>query len=87
MLGDSFGTLPGTLTSQGAGAVVGTLSKIVGPQGADATVHLLDALANAKGLGSIGDAVAAARHSLVAQKRPIGLLLVSHGELDSRVSA
>ena len=33
-LGDPFGSLPGTLTAKGAGAVVGTLSKIVGPHGA-----------------------------------------------------
>ncbi len=31
-LGDPFGTLPGTFTAKGAGAVVGTLSKIIGPQ-------------------------------------------------------
>jgi hypothetical protein len=84
-LGDSFGTLPGALTAKGAGAVVGTLSKIVGPQGAAATVHLLRALHDAEGNGSVGDAVAAARYSLVGEKRPIGLLLVSHGELDSQV--
>ncbi|HYH62731.1 MAG TPA: CHAT domain-containing protein, partial [Solirubrobacterales bacterium] len=86
-LGDSFGTLPGALTAKGAGAVVGTLSKIVGPQGAAATVHLLEALHEAAGEGSVGDAVAVARYSLVAEKRPIGLLLVSHGELDSLVGA
>ena len=86
-LGDSFGTLPGALTAKGAGAVVGTLSKIVGPQGAAATVQLLQALHDAEGEGSVGDAVAVARYSLVAQKRPIGLLLVSHGELDSRVGS
>ncbi|HEX5860026.1 MAG TPA: hypothetical protein VFY91_18100 [Microbacterium sp.] len=86
-LGDSFGTLPGALTAKGAGAVVGTLSKIVGPQGAAATVQLLQALHEAEGKGSVGDAVAVARYALVGQKRPIGLLLVSHGELDSRVGS
>ena len=29
----------------------------------------------------------AARRSLVAEKRPIGLLLVSHGEMDTKVVA
>ncbi len=38
------GHLPGTLTAKGAGAVVGTLSMIVGPHGAAATTHLLRAL-------------------------------------------
>lgn len=83
-LGDAFGTLPGALTAKGAGAVVGTLSKIVGPQGAAATMHLLDSLHNAVGNDSVGDAVARARYSLVQEKRPIGLLLVSHGELDTK---
>jgi hypothetical protein len=84
VLGDVFGTLPGSLTANGAGAVVGTLSKIVGPQGAEATVHLLDSLHGAAPGATVGDAVAGARHTLVAQKRPIGLLLVSHGEMDTK---
>lgn len=83
-LGDAFGTLPGALTAEGAGAVVGTLSKIIGPQGAAATTHLLSSLHKAAGKESVGDAVAKARYSLVNQKHPIGLLLVSHGELDTK---
>ena len=86
-LGDPFGTLPGALTAKGAGAVVGTLSKIVGPQGATATTHLLDSVHNAVGKESVGDAVARARYTLVKEKRPIGLLLVSHGELDTKAGA
>lgn len=86
VLGGPFGTLPGVLTAKGAGAVVGTLSKIVGPQGATATTHLLTSLHNAAGMESVGDAVARARYSLVTQKRPIGLLLVSHGELDTKAA-
>lgn len=85
-LGDPFGSLPGTLTAKGAGAVVGTLSKITGPHGAAATMHLLEAFHDLAGSdASIGDAVATARRSLVAEKRPIGLILVSHGEVDTRV--
>ncbi|MFC0682800.1 CHAT domain-containing protein [Lysobacter korlensis] len=83
-IGDPFGTLPGALTAAGAGAVVGTLSKIVGPQGAAATMHLLTSLHDAVGEESVGDAVARARYSLVNEKCPIGLLLVSHGELDTK---
>ncbi|MEX1133736.1 MAG: hypothetical protein WED83_02705, partial [Acidimicrobiia bacterium] len=87
-LGDPFGSLPGALTAKGAGAVVGTLSKIVGPHGAAATTHLLQAIHDLAGSGaSVGDAVAAARRSLVAEKRPIGLILISHGELDTKVVA
>ena len=85
-LGDAFGTLPGTLTAKGAGAVVATLSKITGPHGAAATTHLLQALHGLAGRqGSVGDAVTQARRSLISEKRPIGLMLVSHGELDMRV--
>ena len=58
-LGDPFGTLPGALTAKGAGAVVATLSKIIGPHGAAATSHLLEALHELAGTGaSVGDAVA-----------------------------
>ena len=85
-LGDPFGSLPGTLTAEGAGAVVGTLSKIVGPHGAVATTHLLRAIHHLAGQdGTVGDAVQAARRSLIAERRPIGLMLVSHGEMDTKV--
>ena len=85
-LGDPFGSLPGTLTAKGAGAVVGTLSKIVGPHGAAATTHLLRAIHDLAGQdASVGDAVEAARRSLIAERRPIGLILVSHGEMDTIV--
>lgn len=61
-LGDPFGTLPGAHTAHGAGAVVGTLSKVVGPQGAAATTHLLDSFHGLSGSGaSVGDALAQAR--------------------------
>jgi hypothetical protein len=85
-LGDVFGSLPGTLTAKGAGAVVGTLSKIVGPQGAAAAMHLLHAVRDLSGKdASVGDAVAAARQSLLRERRPIGLVLVSHGEMDTKL--
>ena len=59
-LGDAFGSLPGVWTAKGAGAVIGTLSKIVGPQGATATTHLLLAIHDVAGQqASVGDAVAA----------------------------
>ncbi len=87
-LGDPFGTLPGAWTANGAGAVVGTLSKIVGPQGATATTHLLQAIHDVAGQqASVGDAVADARRSLITAGHPIGLMLVSHGEIDTHVEA
>ncbi|MGI5132100.1 hypothetical protein ACQEVB_35220 [Pseudonocardia sp. CA-107938] len=85
-VGDAFGTLPGTLTARGAGAVVATLSKIVGPQGAAAANHLLQAMHGLAGSdATVGDVVAAARRSLLAAGSPIGLVLVAHGELDTTV--
>jgi hypothetical protein len=83
-LGDAFGSLPGVMTARGAGAVVGTLSKIVGPQGAVTAAHLLRALRHTE---TIGDAITEARRSLVADQHPIGLILVSHGETDTRIVA
>jgi hypothetical protein len=83
-LGDAFGSLPGVMTARGAGAVVGTLSKIVGPHGAVTAAHLLRAL---RRTDTIGDAITVARRSLVAEQRPIGLILVSHGETDTKIVA
>ena len=83
-LGDAFGSLPGVMTARGAGAVVGTLSKIVGPQGAVTAAHLLRALRHTD---TIGGAITEARRSLVADQHPIGLILVSHGETDTRIVA
>ncbi|MGE0877449.1 MAG: hypothetical protein AB7L13_05910 [Acidimicrobiia bacterium] len=83
-LGDPFGTLPGTLTAKGAGAVVGTLSKITGPHGAVAINHLLKSFHDANG-ESVGTALTSARRSLIAAKVPVGLMLVSHGEIDTKV--
>lgn len=86
-LGDPFGSLPGALTTNGAGAVVATLAKIVGPQGATAIVHLLDAFHQIGGSGaSVGDALTLARRSLIADKSPMGLILVAHGEIDTLVA-
>jgi hypothetical protein len=85
-IGNAFGTLPGVLTSEGAGAVVGTLATITGPAGATAAVHLLQAYDEAaRTQGTVGDLVAAARRSLLAEKRLMGLILVSHGEVDTKV--
>jgi hypothetical protein len=83
-LGDAFGSLPGVMTARGAGAVVGTLSKIVGPHGAVTAAHLLRALRHTD---TIGAAITEARRSLVAEHRPIGLILVSHGETDTKIVA
>ena len=87
VIGNAFGTLPGLLTAEGAGAVVGTLATITGPAGATAAVHLLQAFQEAAGTNArVGDVVANARLSLLAEKRLMGLILVSHGELDTKVA-
>jgi hypothetical protein len=86
-LGGPFGTLPGALTDAGARAVVATLSKIVGPQGATAASQLLKALHDGLETETLGETVARARYDLVRRKHPIGLLLVSHGELDEKACA
>jgi hypothetical protein len=73
--------LQASFMAAGANAVVGNLSKITGTDGAVAITHLLRSFHDLAGTGaSVGDAVAAARRSLVAENRPVGLLLVSHGE-------
>ena len=57
-----------------------------GRAGATAAVHLLEAYHEAAGTeASVGDMVAAARRSLLAEKRLMGLILVSHGEIDTKV--
>ena len=57
------------MAAKSNGAVVGTLSKIIGPHGAAATTHLLQTVHDLAGTGaSVGDAVAAARRSLVAER-------------------
>jgi hypothetical protein len=86
VLSNPLGSFPGAFTAAGAGAVVGTVSKINGPQAATAITHLLRAIHNLADTGGrVGDAVQAARLSLIAEKKPIGLVLVSHGEMDTRL--
>lgn len=86
-VGDPFGNLPGIFTAHGAGAVVGTLSKINGPQGAQAAISVLNAIHDAGRAGqSLGEALAAARRALVKQQLLLGLILVSHGEIDTKVT-
>jgi hypothetical protein len=87
--GDAFGRLPATFTDKGAAAVVATLTKLKGAHGAAAAVAVVDAL----GAGlteegtSLGEALAAARRSLVGDGLLVGLLLLSHGDVDVRLTA
>lgn len=80
-----LGTLPGAFVANGAGAVVGTLSRINGTQGAIAAEQLLRSL-RSQTASSIGTVLAHARRELVKQEQILGLLLVAHGELDTQVS-
>jgi hypothetical protein len=85
-LGGPFGTLPGAFAAHGAGAVIGTLSKINGPQGADAATALLTAIDHVgQSGGRLSQAMTEARRALVAQGLVAGLVLVSHGEIDVHV--
>jgi len=86
--GGPFGTLLGALVAEGASAVISSLGKINGPQGASATAHVLAALHDAAASrSSLGDSLMRARRDLLAQGLLLGLALVSHGEIDTRVSA
>ena len=81
---DFFGALPASFVASGAAAVVATLSKLKGPDGARAAAAVVTALHDggaAEGT-TLGAALAAARRSLVAAGLLVGLVLVSHGEID-----
>ena len=88
--GNEFGTLPGAFAARGAAAVVGTLSKLPGPQGARVGAAILRSLrasaaaADTPGV-TLGESLAKARRALVAEGLLIGLLLVSHGNIDLRM--
>lgn len=85
-LGDPFGTLPGMFAAHGAAAVVGTLSKMTGPNGAVATIEVLRAIRDAADAGApLSTAVQHARRALVENNQVLGLLLVTHGEVDTIV--
>ena len=88
--GNEFGTLPGAFAARGAAAVVGTLSKLSGPQGSKAGRTILRSLRrSADGAGTAGitlaESLAQARRDLIAEGLLIGLLLVSHGDIDLRM--
>ncbi|MDP2292728.1 MAG: hypothetical protein Q8M22_16190 [Actinomycetota bacterium] len=85
---DPFGNLPGTFTARGAGAVIATLTKLIGRDGAAASREILRAIADATTQQrSVGDAVLAARRELIAHDVLLGLFLVNHGNLDMKVVA
>lgn len=85
--GDAFGSLQASLARAGAAAVVGTLGQLNGPQASRAAGAVLQSLADATrdGTASLGAALADARRDLLARGLLVGLLLVSHGELDLAV--
>jgi hypothetical protein len=85
--GDAFGSLPGTFTAHGAGAVVATLTKIAGRHGAIAGEEIMRALAPGGDAGTtIGDALLTARRALVGRGVLLGLLLVGHGNTEIEVA-
>jgi hypothetical protein len=83
-----FGALPASFTDSGAAAVVATLSKLKGPDGARAAAAVVSALRDGgtpEG-STLGAALTAARRSLVKAGLLVGLLLVSHGEIDVKLT-
>lgn len=85
---DTFGGLPAAFTGGGAAAVIATLSSLRGKQGAQAAAQIVTELhaAGAPEGVTLGTALARARRNLVKSGNLLGLLLVSHGEIDVRLS-
>jgi hypothetical protein len=81
---DPFGTIAGEFVASGAGAVVASLTKLHGPDGALAAAEVVRAIVERSGSKpmKLGAALTAARRRLVARGNLVGLLLVSHGEID-----
>ena len=81
---DCFGGLPAAFTGSGAAAVVATLTKLHGPHGARAAAAVVRALCSdgAPGPTRLGAAMTKARRQLIEEGLLVGLLLVSHGEID-----
>lgn len=78
-----FGGLPAAFTGNGAAAVVATLAKLTGPHGARAAASVVQAVFDgAAGATRLGTAMTAARRRLIDDGLLVGLLLVSHGEID-----
>jgi hypothetical protein len=79
-----FGGLPAAFTGGGAAAVVATLTKLHGPHGARAAAAVVRALCGggSPGPARLGAALTKARHQLIEDGLLVGLLLVSHGEID-----
>lgn len=85
---DCFGGLPAAFTGRGAAAVVATLTKLRGPHGARAAAAVVRALCGDGALGParLGAAMTEARRQLIEEGLLVGLLLVSHGEIDLPLS-
>jgi hypothetical protein len=83
--GDAFGSLPGTFTAHGAGAVVATLTKIAGRHGAIAGEEIMRALADTGGGNTVADSLLAVRRALIERGVLLGLLLVGHGNTEIEV--
>jgi hypothetical protein len=80
-----YGGLTAAFTRAGAAAVVATLTKLHGLQGARAAASVVRALHEGTGDAdgaTLGQALTVARRRLVAKGSLVGLLLVSHGEID-----
>jgi hypothetical protein len=80
---DLWGGMPAAFTGHGAAAVVAMLSKLTGPHGVEVAAKVVGALlSSVADRAALGPALMVARRELVAQGLLIGLLIVSHGEID-----
>lgn len=78
-----FGGLPAAFTDSGAAAVVATLTKLTGPHGARAAAAVVQALFDgSQRQARLAGAMMAARRRLLDDGLLVGMLLVSHGEID-----
>jgi hypothetical protein len=85
--GDVFGALPGAVVDNGAAAVIATLTRLGGPQAAQTAAAVVSAMHSQRPSGlTLATALTEARQQLIAQGLLVGLLLVSHGEIDVQLA-
>ncbi len=73
------------LMLQKAGAVVCTLSPVLGRYAGPALATILDTIGQHRGRGTLGDALLAAKRSLIQAGEPIGMTLVSYGDVNLKL--
>jgi hypothetical protein len=81
--GDVLGAFPGTFVDHGAAAVIATLTDVGGLPAAEAAAAVVHAMhSNRPSRPTLDAALTEARQQLISRGSPVGLLLVTHGEID-----